>query len=153
VTAAIFFLVNHPLSFDLFSAEWANAWGELLRQDAAYRKAAKSWQWPVVVTVRADAAAGFSEDRSVFLDLWEGDCRHARPATAADLENAPFVIAADFRVFRDILDGKMDPLVGLMRGKLQLVKGSLVKLLPYTGAAKRMVSIAAGIPTRYTGDE
>jgi len=139
------------LSFDLFSPEWANAWAELLRQDAGYRKAAKSWQWPVVVTIRADAAAGLAEDRSVFLDLWEGDCRSARPATAADLESAPFVIAAGLGVFREVLDGKMDPLVGLMRGKLQLVKGSLVKLLPYTQAAKQLVTVAAGIPTRYPG--
>ncbi len=139
------------MSFDLFSLEWANAWAGLLRQDAGYRKAAKSWQWPVVVTVRADAAAGLAKDRSVFLDLWEGDCRSARPATAADLESAPFVIAADLGVFREILDGKRDPLLALMRGKMHLVKGSLVKLLPYTQAAKLMVTVAASIPTRYPG--
>jgi putative sterol carrier protein len=137
------------LSFDLFSAEWANAWAELLRQDAGYRKAAKSWRWPVVVTIRADAAVGLAEDRSVFLDLWEGDCRTARPATAADLESASIVIAADFAIFRQILDGKLDPLVALMRGKLQLVKGSLVKLLPYTQAAKQLVALAAAVPTRF----
>jgi putative sterol carrier protein len=138
------------VSFAFFSPEWAGAWGERLRQDAGYRQAARSWRWPVVVTVRADATAGFAEERSVFLDLWEGDCRAARLATPADLENAPFVIAADFAVFRQVLDGKMDPIVAIMRSKLQLVKGSLVKLLPYTQAAKLLVTAAAGIPTEWS---
>ncbi len=140
------------MSYDFFSAEWVNAWAELLRNDATYRKVAKTWRWPVVMTIRADATTGFPEDRSVFFDLWEGDCREARIATAADLDNAPYVIAADLDDFREILGGKTDPLMALMRGKLELVKGNLVKLLPYTQAAKQLVSIAAAIPTRYPGD-
>jgi putative sterol carrier protein len=151
-TAAIFLRNEYLLTYDLFSAEWVNAWAELLRNDTTYRKAAKTWQWPMVVTIYADAAAGFPEDRSVFLDLWEGDCREARVATAADVEAAPFIIAADLDAFREILAGRTDPLTALMRGKLELVKGNLVKLLPYTQAAKQLVSIATAIPTRFPGD-
>jgi putative sterol carrier protein len=137
------------MTLELFSAEWARAWGELLRQDADYRLAARSWQWPVVVILRSDTTGGFAEERAVFLDLWEGDCREARLATARDRENSPFLIAADFAVLRQILDGRVDPIAALMRGKLQLLRGSLVKLMPYTQAAKRLVQVAAAIPTRF----
>ena len=88
-------------------------------------------------------------ERSVYLNLYHGDCKEARAATAADLEDVPFIIKADPHTWKRVLDRDLEPIFGLIRGKLKLAKGSLVSLLPYTTAAKEMVLSAACVDTHF----
>lgn len=136
------------MSYEVFTHDWAVACGDQINANEDYRKAAKNWKWPMVLTMKADAKLGVPE-RSVFLDLFEGDCREARVAQAADLEEAPYVISADPPTWKRVLEHDLEPIPGLIRGKLKLVKGSLVSLLPYVTAAKEMVNSAANVDTRF----
>ena len=65
------------MSHEVFTQDWAVAWGEAIRASDAYRMAAQRWQWPMVIVMTFDPALSLPE-RSVFLDLFEGDCREAR---------------------------------------------------------------------------
>lgn len=132
----------------MFTHEWAVSWGEQIRSNEEYREAARSWQWAMVFTMRAAPDLGVPE-RSVFLDLFEGDCREARAATAEDLESVPFVMSADPATWKRVVDRQLEPIPGLMRGKLKLVKGSLASLLPYVKASKELVLSAARVETRF----
>jgi putative sterol carrier protein len=96
-----------------------------------------------------DADMGIPEERIVIADLWHGDCRGARAATTADLENAPYVIKATPPAWKSVLSGKTDPIVGLMGGKLKLAKGSLFALLPFAKAAKELVQSAINVDTEF----
>ncbi|HEV2851311.1 MAG TPA: Fis family transcriptional regulator [Thermoanaerobaculia bacterium] len=136
------------MSYEMFTHDWAVACGDQIRANEEYRKAARNWRWPVVLTMKADAKLGLPE-RSVFLDLFEGDCREARVARAADLGAVPYIISADPSTWKRVLERDLEPIPGLMRGKLKLVKGSLVSLLPYVNAAKEMVAAAANVDTRF----
>src|SRR4051794_7892943 len=136
------------MSYEMFTHDWAVACREQINANQDYRKAAQSWHWPLVLTMIADAKAGLAA-RSVYLDLYEGDCREARAATAADLDGVPYVITADPRTWKKVLDRELEPIFGLMRGKLKLAKGSLASLLPYVAAAKEMVLAVACVDTRY----
>jgi putative sterol carrier protein len=136
------------MSYEMFTHEWAVACGEQINANEDYRLAARSWQWPLVLTMKAEPALGLAE-RAVYLDLYEGDCREARAATAADLAGVPYVISADPRTWKRVLDRELEPLFGLMRGKLKLARGSLASLLPYVAAAKEMVLSAACVDTRF----
>jgi putative sterol carrier protein len=136
------------MSYEMFTHEWAVACGEQINANEDYRLAARSWQWPLVLTMRAEPALGLTE-RAVYLDLYGGDCREARAATAADLAGVPYVISADPRTWKRVLDRELEPLFGLMRGKLKLARGSLASLLPYVAAAKEMVLSAACVDTRF----
>jgi putative sterol carrier protein len=89
------------------------------------------------------------EERAVYLDLFQGDCREARTATAADLAAVPYVIAADPSTWKRVLERELEPLTGLMRGKLRLAKGSVASLIPYLSAAKEMVLSATRIETLF----
>jgi len=48
----------------------------------------------------------------VIADLWHGDCRSARTATAADLADVPYLIKATPANWKLVLSGKTDPIVG-----------------------------------------
>lgn len=132
----------------MFTREWAVAWGEQINASGAYRNAARTWKWPVVLTMQEDPGLGLGE-RSVYLDLHQGDCREARDAAPGDLESAPYILAADPATWKQVLDGRLEPIPGIMRGKIRLAKGSLATLLPYVLAAKEMVAAATRVDTRF----
>ncbi len=92
---------------------------------------------------------GIPEERIVIADLWHGDCRGAKVATAAELEETPYLITAEPVAWKSVLAGKTDPIVGLMGGKLKLAKGSLFALLPYAKAAKELVQSAINVDTDF----
>ena len=133
------------MAHDLFSTDWAQAWRKAIEASAAI-KASRGWRWPLVLIARG---AGVIEDRAVWLDLCDGECREARVATAADLAEAPFVLSADLEVWQRLLDRALEPIAGVMKGQLKLVRGSLAALLPYAAAAKELVSAATAVPTRF----
>ncbi len=138
------------MSHEIFTEGWAVACREQIRANEEYRQAARTWRWPMVLTMEADPSLGLPE-RSVYLDLFEGDCREAREARPEDLEDATYVISADPPTWKRVLDRDLEPISGLIRGKLKLVKGSLTSLLPYVIAAKEMVLSAACVDTFFPG--
>jgi putative sterol carrier protein len=137
---------------ELFTLEWAEAWRDQIRANPAYQAAARSWRWPLVLVMKADPGLGLPEERSIYLDLYQGECRDARIATVEDVAQAPFLLSADPRTWRQVLEWRLEPIPGLMRGKLKLVKGSLASLLPYVMAAKELVESAARVETSYPGE-
>ena len=134
------------MATEIFTGEWAKAWAAELNRSDRYRSAAGSWEWPVVFVLHAgDDSPAAAEKRSVYLDLWRGECREARVAAEADGFSAPYVIAASAAVWEEILAGRLDPLIALLRRKLDLQKGGIVKLARYAAAAREMVAAAARI--------
>ena len=133
---------------ELFTQDWAVAWGEAIRASDDYRAAARHWQWPMVLTMTPDPKHDLPE-RSVFLDLFEGDCREARTAHSEDFDRAPYVISADPHTWKRVLDHDLEPIFGIMRGKLTLEKGHLTSLIPYVIAAKELVNSATHVPTQF----
>lgn len=130
---------------EVFTASWVDAWAGEIRGSDAYRQAAATWEGSVAL-----AMSGLdSGERRVFLDLWHGDCREARVASEAELEQADFVLAADVAVWRRILARDLDPIMGLMTGKVKLRRGSLAKLTPQMNASKEMVLAATRVPSSF----
>ncbi len=91
------------------------------------------------------------EDKEVYLDLWHGECREAKVATEGDFEKARFVIKADPFTWLDILEGKLETISAVMRGKLKLAKGGAIALTPHVRAAKELVNTVRKIESTYNG--
>jgi putative sterol carrier protein len=135
------------MSHEVFTQDWAVAWGEAIRASDAYRTAAQRWLWPMVITMSFGSELNLAE-RSVFLDLFEGDCREARSATETDRAVVPFIISGDFDGWKQVLERDLDPILALMTGKLKLAKGSLASLIPYVTSARELVAAASRVPYR-----
>lgn len=134
---------------DVFGAEWAKAWEEKINANAQYRQAAQTWEWPLILTLEKDPSVGLDEDRSVYLDLWHGECREARAATKEDFEETPYVISGDPYTWKQIFDRKLEPISTIMRGRLKLVKGNMSILSGYVLAAKYLVESALEIDSQF----
>lgn len=136
------------MSYEVFSEDWTRAWAEELRTSDAYRTAAATWEGSLALVMTADGdGADNDAAQAAFVDLWHGECRGARPASDEDRATADFVIAAASQTWQQVLAGKLEPVFGIMSGKLKLERGSLAKLVPQVTAAKELVACAARIDT------
>lgn len=103
----------------------------------------------MIFTLQADPSLGIPTSRSAYFDLWHGECRDGRAATAADLEGAQYVISADAFTWKQVMEGKLEPISGLLRGKLKLSRGNMAVLARYVQAAKELVNGAKAVPTKF----
>ena len=128
--------------YEVFTQSWVQAWADELRSSEAYRLAAIKWEGALMVEMEADPDYGIDAERAVFLDLWHGDCRSGRLPIDGDQDNAEFIIRGPAAAWKRVLDGDLEPIFGIMSGKLKLTRGSMTALMPFVGAAKELVAAA-----------
>ncbi len=134
---------------EIFTDEWARAWCEEINRSEGYARAAADWTDPLALVMQRDPSQGLEEDRAVYVDLRHGECREARSGRESDLETAPYIITADPYTWRQVLDGQLEPIVGLMRGRLKLTRGNLLTLARYVTAARELVAAATRVDTTF----
>ncbi len=131
---------------NVFSSEWAEAYKTAVNQNNAYRASSEKWQEGAVALVLTHENGGIA----VLIDLLKGECLGATSVSPSIAhEKASFVIEADIATWQEVLGGNLQPLMGIMRGKLKLAKGSLARLIPYTKAANELVNSAQTVPTTF----
>ncbi len=131
-----------------FSPSWAEAWCAALNQSETYQTTAATWEGDVALVVRDSGGA----EQAVYLDLHHGQCRAARVATDHDRSNVAFALEAEPPVWRELLEGRGSPVMALMTGRLKLTRGELAALVPYAGAAKELLTLAAQVETTFPPD-
>lgn len=130
----------------VFSEEWAQAYHDLINRSSAYQESSRTWREGKLALVLRREPEGVA----VLLDLLEGRCLgvvSTSPDTAAG--EAAFVIEGDEATWSEVLAGRLAPLMGIMRGKLRLSKGSIARLMPYTKGATELVNCAQQLPTEF----
>jgi len=138
---------------EVFTEPWVEAWKEELASSDAYREAAETWEGTLVLELAAEDGDGFDADRAAFLDLWHGECRAARVAVDGERESADYVIRGASSQWRRVLAGELEPIWGLMSGKLKLTRGNLAKLTRYVTASKELVAAAGQIGSTFPEPE
>ena len=127
------------------SDEWVKAAMIELNQSAAYKEAAKAWEGDMefVVTALPDGR----KEVVLYMDLWHGSCREAYEVT--DSKSKPeFTIMAPLPVWRKVLEGKLDPIRGLVSRQLKM-KGNMMKVMKAPKAAIELVNACAKVDTEW----
>lgn len=137
------------MASEIFTDKWARSWGKKINENEAYRKSAANWEGAMVLVMSPDTEFGIETERAVIADLWHGQCRKAHAAKEDDVADAPYVIRANPATWKEVLAGNIDPIFGLLRGKLKLAKGGVFALVPYAVAAKELVNSARNVETSY----
>jgi putative sterol carrier protein len=139
------------MKVQLYSDQWAKAAAGVIAASDSYKQAARTWEGSMVFTLQADPSLGVPENRSVFFDLWHGECRDGRSASEQDIQSATYIISADAFTWQQVMEGKLEPIAGLMRGKLKLARGNMAVLARYVLAAKELVRSAMQVETEFPG--
>lgn len=133
------------MAYPLFSAAWILHCASHINQNAAYRQAAQRWHWPLVLELTHPTQA----TARVYLDLRHGTCHEARPGTAQDCAQVPFVLSADGSAWQAVLTGQVAPITALMRRQLHLTKGSMTTLAMHVASANALVAAVADVATAF----
>ncbi|HET9671447.1 MAG TPA: SCP2 sterol-binding domain-containing protein, partial [Actinomycetota bacterium] len=99
----------------------------------------------------AEPDRGVPRDVHGLLDLWHGGCREGGVVDEARAEAAEFVVRAPFTRWRDVIEGDLEPVKGLMQGKLR-VRGDLQKILRYVKATQELAHLTSEVDTTYPDD-
>ena len=128
------------------SNEWAEEYASQLNASEAYERSAKDWEGDFVFTVEADDT--LAETAYLFIGLYHGKCTDAVLVASEDEREAQFIIRASATNWRKVIEGKLDPIPGMMTRKLKL-KGDMMKVMRYPKAAKEMVNCVSRVPTDF----
>jgi len=135
---------------EVFTDPWTARFREEINRSESFRSHGASWEAPIALEM---SFRGSVEPRRVVLDLHGGSCRNATYGHPVADAGIKLVIRTDVAGWQRILAGRMDPIWGIMSGKLKLVRGSLSDLIPYAKAAKALVDSAARIDARFPPPE
>jgi putative sterol carrier protein len=130
------------------SEEWLQEYVQRINASQSYRDAAETWEGDVAYVIEAEPDKGVPQDVYAWLDLWHGRCREGKLIGAAEADQARFVIRAPYSRWKEVIKKELDPVKGMMQGKLKL-KGDLPTIVKYVKAANELVNLAQTVPTRF----
>ena len=135
---------------DFPSTEWTQAYKDAINANEAYKTAGKDWTHGVVaMVVKADPSLNIPEDVGMWLDVNQGACRECKLVTAAEAQTAPFVIVADHARWKQVIKRELDPIKGMMQGKLKLTKGHMPTIVKYVNASRELVESTSRVETKF----
>ena len=129
-----------------FSDEWAKAFKDAINANPGYKSAAAEWTHGVVSLVCKALPPKMPQDAGIWLDLDRGVCREARQVSAAEAAKAPFCITGDYGRWKQVLRKELEPIKGMMQGKLKL-KGDLPTIVREVKSAQELVNSGGAIET------
>jgi putative sterol carrier protein len=134
------------------SEAWLTEYVALINASADYQEAAATWEGDVTYVFEAEPDKGVPEDLYAWLDLWHGECREGRyGVTPEEGDAAKFVIRAPYTRWKEVIRKELDPVKGMMQGKLRL-KGDLPTIVRYVRAANVLVNLAGSVPTEFVDE-
>jgi putative sterol carrier protein len=133
------------------SDAWVRDFVEAINASDAYAASTSDWEGDVVIAIGAEPDKGVPEDVHVLLDLWHGRCREGAIVDRARGEAAEFLISAPYSRWKDVIEGSLEPVKGLMQGKLK-VRGDLQKILRYVRGTQELARLTRNVETTFPVD-
>ena len=130
------------------SSEWLAAYVELINASPEYKQAGATWEGDLSYVIDAEPDKNVPDDTWLWMDLQHGECRAAKVVTPAEGETAQYIIRAPYTRWKEVLRGELDPVKGMMQGKLKL-EGDLPTIIRDVKAANELVNIAGRVPTEF----
>ena len=135
------------------SDEWVIAYKDAINASEVYAEVGKEWtHGPMGFIVKAEPSIGLEEDKAFIVDLDKGACLDACMATNEEAKDCPFCITGSYANWKSVLDKKLDPIKGMMQGKLKL-KGNLPIVVRFVKAAQELVNCTTKVNTHFYSEE
>jgi putative sterol carrier protein len=128
------------------SDEWIQEFRRQLNASPEYERSGQVWEGDFLFIIEADEA--YPETVYMYLDLFHGKCRRAAQLNSPDEVQTGYILSATFSTWRKVIEGKLDPIQGLMTRKLKL-KGDMLQVMRYPKAAKDMVNCVLRVPSNF----
>jgi len=137
------------MAIKFISDEWIKELSRQLNASKDYERSAKDWEGDFVFVIEPDES--HPNHAYFFLGLLHGKSPDAALVASENERKADFKIRAPYGNWRRVIEGRLDPIQGMMTGKLKL-QGNLLKIMRYPKAAKDLVACCSKVPTDF-GDQ
>jgi len=131
---------------------WFQAFVAAINASDRYRQAAADWEGDVAFQIEAEPDKNVPETVWGWLDLWHGVCRSGGVVDEEKAAASRYVISAPYSRWREVVEGDLDPIRGMMQGKLR-VKGDLPTIIRYVNAANELVHLTGTVDTEYPDED
>ena len=135
------------MAFKFPSDEWVKEFARQINGSKAYEESGKDWEGDWIFVVEDDDA--YSDTVCFFIGLSHGKVTDAAMIENEHARDAQYFMRGSFTTWRKTIEGKLDPIQGLMMRKFKL-KGNLTKVLRYPRSAKELVNCVKRVPTEFT---
>ena len=133
------------------SVDWLAEYVQRINGSPEYKEVSATWEGDVSLVFEAEPDKGVPEDVWAWLDLWHGECRSGKLVPADEGEKARFVIRAPYSRWKEVIRKELDPVKGMMQGKLKL-RGDLPTIIRYVKAANQLVNLSGTVPTEFVDE-
>jgi putative sterol carrier protein len=127
------------------SDEWIKALMDEVNRSESYAEAARNWEGDFYFVVKPEAGG---EPVHLYMDLWHGKAREAFLATDPSVKRPAFRMVGTPKVWRKVIEKKLDPIQGLLTRQLQLT-GNMAMIMQNVRAAQELVNCTTHIPTEF----
>ena len=124
---------------DLFSPAGISSWQARLNVSVRFAESAKAWAGRLLLIEKVDAGP----DRSTWVVVADGRCLEARLGGPSDEATADFVLSASPSTWSDLVAARTTPATAALLGRLHLLKGEVMALIPHAKAAAELLAAAA----------
>ena len=138
----------------LFPSEaWLKEYVERINDSTEFQEVAATWEGDICFIFEAQPDKGLADDLWTWMDLWHGKCRDSKYGLSPEEgEKARFVIRAPYSRWKQVISQDLDPIKGMMSGKLKL-KGDILTMVRHVKAAKALVKVAGTVETEFLDDQ
>lgn len=134
------------------SEAWLQDYVARIQASDAWSAAAATWEGDLSYVIEAEPNKNLPQDVWFWMDLWRGECRGGKAVMPEDGAKARFIIRAPYSRWKQVIKGELDPVKGMLQGKLKL-KGNLPAIIRHVKAANELVAIAATVPTEFIDEK
>ena len=128
--------------------EWFQAYIEAINGSEDYAEYAATWEGDAIIQVEAEPDKGIGGGRARTPRSLARRCRGGGIVDEARAESAEFVVRAPYSRWKDVIRGDLEPVKGLVQGKLR-VRGDLPKILRYAKGTQELAYIAGQVETTF----
>jgi putative sterol carrier protein len=130
------------------SDEWIKALSTKLNESASYERSAKDWEGDFIFVVEPDKR--YDATAYLYLGLFHGKSPGAEMLDELNGKKVQYTLSAPYSTWLMVLDGKLDPIQGMMTRQLKL-EGNMMMIMRYPKAAAEIMACTKLIPTEYAG--
>ena len=139
------------MTYKFPSETWTQEFRNAVNANEKYREAGAAWTYgSVALVIEKDPAHGIEEDVGMILDVHQGTCRDTKYIEGREAaEQASFVIVGSYDRWKQVIQKELEPIKGMMQGKLKLTKGHLPTMIRFVDASRELVESATRVPTEF----
>ncbi len=132
------------------SLDWLKELQRILNASDEYRLSGKNWEGALALISEPDET--YDQSHYIWINPYHGQVLEVAEMKSPDEKPAPFSLTATYSTWKSIVKGELDPIKGLMKGKIT-VEGNVTYLVKEVKQAQALLKGLRQVETKFIDEE